>query len=645
MMLAALAFSVLMLADVPSTEDLASLHAAEAKAGRDADAHVKIALWCEAKGMTSERAKHLAMAVAADPSHAVARGLMGLVLDGGKWRKPDHVADRAKADADGAKALADYEIRRRLAAPTADAQWKLAQWCDTHDLKLQAEAHARATIRIDPSRKAAWERLGYKNRNGRWVTDDEVAAARREAEAQDRADRIWRPRLVQWRADFRIASKRPLAEDQMAKVTDARAVPSIIAVFATADPRDQEKLVQMLGQIDGGPASRFLAFASLFGDSVEVRRAAAETLARRDPRDFVVDLIGQIRDILKYQVQPVDGPGSMGVLVVEGERYNVRRRYATPSLPEMAQRFIVQRETGFYAGSDFDMAMQDRQADARTRAKEYKLFLGDPVALVLARRDAMIAADVSEVQRAAAATEAQLEQDITQIDAVNRTSRQLNDRVLGVLGATTGGDLGPDRLAWAKWWTDRQGYAFVSSTRTTDPKPTLDVEAPVAYTAQFVSRDMLPPGVTHACFAAGTPVRTRDGMKPIETLSVGDLVLSQDVIGGKLAFEPIVAVYHNPPASTVEVRLDDDAIVATGIHRFWSAGKGWTMARDLKPGDRVRVVGGTRRVEAVEPQSVQPVFNLEVARGRSFFVGKGGALVHDNSLVETTPEPFDRTRD
>ena len=65
------------------------------------------------------------------------------------------------------------------------------------------------------------------------------------------------------------------------------------------------------------------------------------------------------------------------------------------------------------------------------------------------------------------------------------------------------------------------------------------------------------------------------------------------------------------------------------------------MARDLKPGDALRVLEGVARVESVEAEKVRPVFNLEVAEGHSFLVGKLGLLVHDNSLIEPTPEPFD----
>jgi hypothetical protein len=65
------------------------------------------------------------------------------------------------------------------------------------------------------------------------------------------------------------------------------------------------------------------------------------------------------------------------------------------------------------------------------------------------------------------------------------------------------------------------------------------------------------------------------------------------------------------------------------------------MARDLKPGDAVRTLGGQARVDAVSADRVQPVFNLEVGEAQSFFVGRSGTLVHDNSQVQPVPRPFD----
>ena len=62
------------------------------------------------------------------------------------------------------------------------------------------------------------------------------------------------------------------------------------------------------------------------------------------------------------------------------------------------------------------------------------------------------------------------------------------------------------------------------------------------------------------------------------------------------------------------------------------------MARDLKPSDLIRTLGGTRPGKSVEPAPVESVYNLGVARGRSFFVGKGGALGHAESRWVQPPE-------
>ena len=48
------------------------------------------------------------------------------------------------------------------------------------------------------------------------------------------------------------------------------------------------------------------------------------------------------------------------------------------------------------------------------------------------------------------------------------------------------------------------------------------------------------------------------------------------------------------------------------------------MARELKPGDRLRMVGGTVQIESIETDKTQPVYNLDVAENRDFFVGKRG---------------------
>ena len=75
------------------------------------------------------------------------------------------------------------------------------------------------------------------------------------------------------------------------------------------------------------------------------------------------------------------------------------------------------------------------------------------------------------------------------------------------------------------------------------------------------------------------------------------------------------------PAGTLKIRAGGESIVVTGLLRFWKAGKGWTIAHDLKAGDRLRVCGTTVEVELIEPGSSQKVYSLEVAESRDIFVG------------------------
>jgi hypothetical protein len=140
-------------------------------------------------------------------------------------------------------------------------------------------------------------------------------------------------------------------------------------------------------------------------------------------------------------------------------------------------------------------------------------------------------------------------------------------------------------------------------------------------------------------------VHTRSGRRPIEELQVGDLVLSQETATGALDYRPITAVHHRRPSPTYRVVIGGEAVLATGIHRFWKAGDGWVMARDLKPGDQVRIVDGVRPVESVAPAGVRPVFNLDVDGTRSFFVGHSGALIHDDRLPESVSAAFDAPPD
>ncbi len=137
--------------------DLSAYEAAKAKVGRDADAHVKLALWCEAHELTAERIKHLMLATLINPNNATARGLLGLVAQGDRWQKPEDVKTQLTSDPKAQAVLQEYLQRRAATPEKPEAQWKLAQWCDQHELQEQALAHYNAVVRLDPKQQAAWK--------------------------------------------------------------------------------------------------------------------------------------------------------------------------------------------------------------------------------------------------------------------------------------------------------------------------------------------------------------------------------------------------------------------------------------------------------------------------------------------------------
>lgn len=83
------------------------------------------------------------------------------------------------------------------------------------------------------------------------------------------------------------------------------------------------------------------------------------------------------------------------------------------------------------------------------------------------------------------------------------------------------------------------------------------------------------------CFVAGTLVSTPDGLRPIEEIELGDLVLD-----GEGASVPVTAVYRNPTSDLVRVT--------------WS--NGHTML--VTPGQRFRVVAEDLSVEWVEARDL-----------------------------------------
>jgi hypothetical protein len=690
--------------------DVSAYETARTEAGNNADAQVRLALWCEAHGLSAERVKHLGLAVLADPANALARGLLGLVNYQGKWQRPDDIAKAVQDDPDRKARVQEYLQRRARTPERAEDQQKLALWCEQNGLQDQANAHFHQAIRLDPSREVAWKHLGYKKVGGRWQKPELLAAAKADAQEQQKASKHWKPLLERWRDGLasKQKSRRAGAEKGLATVTDPRAVPAVWTVFATGTAEGQEVAVRVLGQIESPGSSRALAILGVFSPAPSVRQGAVQILRRRDPRDFASILFGLLRDTIKYETKKLKGPGSQGELLVKNKDANVKRVYtplAAPDVNLMPNDYVgfdanglpvINRLLGVFttpsvradmfprvfpyappsvsaaqiaatfnkAGLPAAMSQNLGQSMAQNLNPRVQNLAGSgPVQLwesatFTRQLQIPLGQMMLDAQMSAAVAQQQLAADAQTIDDYNATIQAANGHVRQVLMDSVGLDLGQDRTAWQRWFIDLLGYAPGQSKSSSEP-PTIVEDVPIAYqpqssptvvdqpqSAQFVRLPefiRLPgrPAEHSYCFGAGTPVQTIDGLHAIESLRLGDQVLTQDCRTGVLKYQPVIMALHNPPNATLRIELRNDSIVLTGIHRVWKAGHGWVMARELKPGDTLRTLGGTAEIKSIAEDRKRPVFNLEVADGESFFVGSTGVLAHDNSLVAPTPEPFD----
>jgi LysM repeat protein len=142
-----------------------------------------------------------------------------------------------------------------------------------------------------------------------------------------------------------------------------------------------------------------------------------------------------------------------------------------------------------------------------------------------------------------------------------------------------------------------------------------------------------------ACFAAGTLVHTRDGLKPIEAITVGDVVLAQPEFQGERGYRRVREIFRRDPQDLVQVTIGSgscrEAIAATLEHPFWVKGAGWTGAQHLNEGQIVELADGRdARIVSVERVSEQqPVFNFAVDGFHTYYVGELGVWVHNASSV------------
>lgn len=152
---------------------------------------------------------------------------------------------------------------------------------------------------------------------------------------------------------------------------------------------------------------------------------------------------------------------------------------------------------------------------------------------------------------------------------------------------------------------------------------------------------------TNICFVAGTKVHTVEGLKSIEDIRPGDMVLTRAESAGSddvsPVYMPVLQAFITHPDTLYHVSLrteggEEETLSTTAGHPFYVSDKAcFVEACELNTGDtlflpegRTAAVTGIR-IERAEPGTSFTTYNFAVADTHTYFAGKAGVWVHNIS--------------
>ncbi|QIH76154.1 hypothetical protein GTN31_07245 [Macrococcoides canis] len=137
------------------------------------------------------------------------------------------------------------------------------------------------------------------------------------------------------------------------------------------------------------------------------------------------------------------------------------------------------------------------------------------------------------------------------------------------------------------------------------------------------------------CFVAGTLVKTKQGLKPIEVIQVGDEVLSRCMETGYVSYKSVTDTFSKQADVITTITLINGEIIqSTPQHLYFTTNRGFIVAEQLTEGDKLLGDHNILSISSVETtEKTAQVYNFEVADNHTYFVGQASVLVHNKCRI------------
>jgi hypothetical protein len=536
--------------------------------------------------------------------------------------------------------LKSYIAKRKEESTDINGHRRLAKWCHGKGLDAQANAHWNAVAGLSYDDIEARTALKHINIGGRWFTADEVELAKKQRKEANDALREWKP-------EVESIVKQLQSSDSKSKLKGFKSLEGIKnseAIYALqwAAQSQQESIalpiIEKIKSIRAVESCQALLTIALQDPNSKCGESALEGLAEYDLHFYVPQLLQLLELPPEFRQELVFFPN--GSIVVH-------------------QRLIQEGQFGKQESEIVKvMAITDNPREGQV--------LGMPGA----RNEVALKVPMHPQASDAFTKLSRMEMEKTedQIAEEKRRQEAAQARIRQVLhhGLEVSTDATPQEM-WMKWSSmndqryapkkpvlvRRSGYntqdsSYVPTTTSYSPAPNARGSSGSQFQFVNIGPSSVSPFASRAssCLVAGTMIQTDNGMQAIESLSIGDLVVSVDTASGETSLKPVILkTVREECETTFTVQLADEMVQATAGHYWWVVDRGWMRTRELQVGMSIQAASGSVAVASIDA-SAPPVsvYNCIVEGNHTYLVGKNRLLSWDVTelkpqLVTSIPQP------